>query len=385
MFRNRLYYGLKPLLPANVRMAVRSWFARRKRDRVLDTWPILPGSEKPPEGWPGWPDGKQFALVLTHDVEGPAGLAKVRQLMELEQKLGFRSSFNFIPEGGEYTVPKSLRDELIANGFEVAVHDLHHDGKLFRSREAFASGAARINRYVKDWGAAGFRSASMFHNLDWQHDLDVAYDASTFDTDPFEPQPDGVGTIVPFWVPSPVQSSKFKVQSSKFNGSVPSAPPSSGSKFDVQGSMFEVSPSSAINPQPSTLNPELPPLDIRHQTLDIGNSTGYVELPYTLPQDSTLFLLLAERHPDIWFQKLDWIARHGGMAMLDVHPDYLRFDGEPASAHTYPAEFYSRFLQYVRERYGQSFWQPLPRAMARFAVQARPRLHHKPRRICMLT
>jgi hypothetical protein len=29
----------------------------------------------------------------------------------------------------------------------------------------------------------------------------VLYDASTFDTDPFEPQPDGVGTIFPFWVP----------------------------------------------------------------------------------------------------------------------------------------------------------------------------------------
>jgi hypothetical protein len=52
-----------------------------------------------PTGWPGWPGGKKFALVLTHDVEGAAGLAKCRQLMELEQSLGFRSSFNFIPEG----------------------------------------------------------------------------------------------------------------------------------------------------------------------------------------------------------------------------------------------------------------------------------------------
>ena len=40
----------------------------------------------------------------------------------------------------------------------------------------------------------------MFHNLDWLHELKIEYDASTFDTDPFEPQPDGVGTIFPFWV-----------------------------------------------------------------------------------------------------------------------------------------------------------------------------------------
>ena len=40
----------------------------------------------------------------------------------------------------------------------------------------------------------------MYHNLDWIHDLDIYYDASTFDTDPFEPQPDGFKTIYPFTV-----------------------------------------------------------------------------------------------------------------------------------------------------------------------------------------
>src|SRR5438093_13360036 len=98
-------------------MAVRRWFAVRKREQVLDTWPILPGSEKPPQNWPGWPDGKQFALVLTHDVEGQSGLDKCRKLMEIEMELGFRSSFNFIPEG-EYRVTPEFRDELTRNGFE---------------------------------------------------------------------------------------------------------------------------------------------------------------------------------------------------------------------------------------------------------------------------
>ena len=80
MFRNRLYYSVKPLIPWSVRMRVRRWFARRKRARVADAWPIVLGSEKPPAGWPGWPDGRQFAFVLTHDVEGPEGLAKVKPL-----------------------------------------------------------------------------------------------------------------------------------------------------------------------------------------------------------------------------------------------------------------------------------------------------------------
>ena len=42
----------------------------------------------------------------------------------------------------------------------------------------------------------------MHHHLDWMHDLNVKYDLY-FDTDPFEPQPDGVHTIFPFWVPRP--------------------------------------------------------------------------------------------------------------------------------------------------------------------------------------
>lgn len=329
MIRNRLYYRIKPLLPSTIRMGIRRWLALKKRERVLDSWPILPGSEKTPENWSGWPDGKKFAFVLTHDVEGPSGLAKCRELMKLEMELGFRSSFNFIPEG-PYSVTRELRDELTQNGFEVGVHDLHHDGKLYRSRQDFARKAARINRHLKEWGAVGFRSGFMLRKLDWLHDLDVAYDGSSFDTDPFEPQPDGVGTIFPFWVLYP-GNSKLKIQNSKLNG-------------------------------------------------------GYVELPYTLPQDSTLFLLFRERHPDIWFQKLDWIASKGGMALLNVHPDYVRFNGEPASSRTYPVEYYIRFLKYVRDTYADQFWNALPRDVARHVsqMQSLP-VRRRSLRVCMVT
>src|SRR5262249_38615340 len=147
-----------------------------------------------------------FALVLTHDVETNAGLGKCRPLMRLEMELGFRSSFNFVPEGG-YRVPAELREKLIATGFEVGIHDLKHNGHLFASRRGFKGRAARIKDYAGEWGASGFRSGFMLRNLDWLHDLDVQYDASTFDTDPFEPQPDGGHTIFPFWVPGPNGSS----------------------------------------------------------------------------------------------------------------------------------------------------------------------------------
>jgi len=194
----KVFYILKPLIPRNFQIFLRKKLVKRKREKYKNVWPILEKAGKTPKGWPGWLDNKQFALVLTHDVETQAGHDKCIELMKLEKKLCLRSSFNFVPE--KYNVSEKLRSDLIANGFEVGVHGLKHDGKLFSNKKIFNERAKKINRYLKNWGAVGFRAPAMHHNLDWIHELDVKYDLSTFDTDPFEPQSDGVGTIFPFWV-----------------------------------------------------------------------------------------------------------------------------------------------------------------------------------------
>jgi hypothetical protein len=304
-----LYYLLKPAIPARIRAAARRMVARRLRRRVGHCWPIDEASGLTPKDWPGWPGGKRFAFVLTHDVEGARGVDRCRQLAEMEISLGFRSSFNFVPEG-EYATPPSLRAFLNEAGFEVGVHDRHHDGKLYRSRKAFERHAERINHYLKAWDAVGFRSAFMLHNLDWLGRLHVLYDASTFDTDPFEPQPDGVKTIFPFWVR----------RSSAAHGSGP------------------------------------------------DGVSGYVELPYTLPQDSTLFLVLGESTIEIWKNKLDWISSRGGMALVNVHPDYMSFD-RPARGSKraqFGAALYEQFLTYARSRYGREAWFALPHEVAAY-------------------
>jgi glycosyltransferase involved in cell wall biosynthesis len=317
VLRNRIYYGLKPLIPRPIRMEVRRRIAARTRERVTDIWPIMPGSEQLPEDWPGWPGGKKFALVLTHDVESAVGLRKCRELMQLDLEFGFRSSFNFVPEG-DYRDPRELREELAQNGFEVGIHDLRHDGRLYQSEREFRRKAVSINRYLADWGAVGFRSAFMLHKLDWLHELKIAYDASTFDTDPFEPQPEGRHTIFPFWVPQP-----------------------------------------GTNHQSPITN------------RSASARTGYVELPYTLPQDSTLFLLLRETTPEIWMRKLDWIAEHGGMVLLDAHPDYMSFGGSPQTAKEYPAALYREFLTYVKTKYAGEYWHALPQEVAGHVIQIR--------------
>lgn len=303
MLRHHLYYFLKPYIPWRVRNALRGMIQRRVRKQHEDVWPIKETASRRPADWPGWPDGKKFALVLTHDVEGPLGLAKCRKLMQLEMDMGFRASFGLIPEG-DYVVPKDLREEMQRNQFGVVIHDLNHDGKLYSSRRVFSQKAQRINEYMREWGVSGFRAGFMFHNLDWLHDLDIDHDSSTFDTDPFEPQSDGVNTIFPFWVPAPEARQV-------------------------------------------------------HRKEGWGPADGYVEIPYTLPQDSTLFLVLREPTPEIWLRKLDWIAAHGGMALVNVHPDYVQFEGEAPSASTYPVKLYTDFLNHVRTRYAGQFANPL--------------------------
>jgi hypothetical protein len=297
----RIYFRLKPYMPQGFR-----WVLRRTRvpaimNRSAGIWPIDPSAGEKPDGWKGWPDGHRFAMVFTHDVEAGIGVANVRKLAELEMRHSFRSSFNFIPEGS-YGDPAELRGWLTANGFEVGVHDLNHDGHLYESRASFRKKAQSINAYLAKWGAVGFRSGFMLRQLEWLHDLDVLYDASTFDTDPFEPQPEGSHTIFPFHV---------------------------------------------------------------HPPAGVGRP-GYVELPYTLPQDSTLFILLREETPEIWMRKLDWIASKGGLALVNIHPDYIDFSGHGASGSCYPASLLEEFMDYIRTKYEGAYWNPLARDLAKW-------------------
>ena len=296
--KNRLFYTIKPLIPRTIQIYLRRNIIRRKRGLYTDVWPIDKKAGRPPDDWHGWPDGKKFALVLTHDVEREKGQKKCYNLINLEKQLGFRSSFNLVPE--RYKVYPELRQYLKKSGFDVGVHGLRHDGKYYKSKKIFQERTVRINHYLKEWGSVGFSSPSMLRDLEWLHELNIEYDVSTFDTDPFEPQHDGVGSIFPFRVPHP------------------------------------------------------------------SNNKGYVELPYTLPQDFTLFIIMREKNIALWKQKLDWIAEKGGMALLITHPDYMNFDGTDLGDEEYPVKYYIEFLEYIKTKYKEQYWHALPNEIARF-------------------
>jgi hypothetical protein len=294
----KIFYHLKPVIPRFVQLFLRRKLVKKQREKYQKVWPILESASVKPAGWPGWPNNKKFAFVITHDVEHRGGHDKCRELASLERRMGFRSSFNFVPE--RYKVDESLRDFLTENGFEVGVHGLKHDGKLFDNRKIFLERAEKINMYLKEWRAVGFRAPAMHHNLEWIKDLNIEYDLSTFDSDPFEPQSDGVGTIFP---------------------------------FIVDGG---------------------------------GIRSTYVEMPYTLVQDFTLFVLMKEPTAEIWKRKVDWIAKHGGMVLVNVHPDYINFNNVSRGLEEFSVDQYIELLEYVETAYKSKYYHDLPREVARY-------------------
>lgn len=292
------YYRLKPLIPRRLQIRFRREIAAYKKRSYFETWPIDPDAATQPKGWRGWPEGKEFALVLTHDVDSKKGYDKALRLMELEKKLGFTSSFNFVPEG--YSVSPEVRQTLKEHGFDIGVHGLTHEGRQFISHDKFMRCVPKINAYLKEWGAAGFHSPSMLAHLEWITELEAEYDCSSFDTDPFEPINYSVRTIFPFIL------------------------------------------------------------------IDRKRGRLCVELPYTLPQDHTLFVILREKNISIWKKKADWVAQKGGMIFLNTHPDYMNFDGAPRSLEEYPASHYIDLLNYIRDRYAGRYWHIMPRELAHF-------------------
>lgn len=294
----RFYYALKPFLPRLLTCSLRRLHAAQARARFPLGWPIearyvhfqwevmrqllLLTQKRTLTFRSFWPDGQPFALVLTHDIETQKGQDNVRAVADLEESLGFRSSFNFVPE--RYPLNQGLIRELKDRGFEVGVHGLNHDGKLFSSYTEFNKRAQRINQYIQSFDAAGFRAPFTHRNPEWMQLLDIAYDLSFFDTDPYEPLPGGSMSIWPYMM------------------------------------------------------------------------GRFVELPYTLPQDSTLLMVLGEKTPKIWLQKTEFIKKYHGMALVNTHPDYLK-DGADWN-------IYKEFLQTMQEQKG--YWHALPVEVAQW-------------------
>jgi hypothetical protein len=136
---------------------------------------------------------------MTHDVEHRSGRNFCSQLMDLDDAAEIKSAFQIVPEG-RYPVPDSFLDEIRSRAFEINVHDLNHNGRLFASRDDFLCSAERINEYGRRYGAIGFRSGALYRNQAWFDALDFSYDMSVPSVAHLDPQRGGCCTVMPFFI-----------------------------------------------------------------------------------------------------------------------------------------------------------------------------------------
>lgn len=209
----QLYYKLKPYLPRKMQVQLRKNVTDLMSRRGFPAWPmdasvdllhrylmiklleITPGSSLPMISF--WPKGAKIALLLTHDVETIAGIANIHKIIDIEQKHGFRSAWNFVPK--RYPLDLGILRELQASGFEIGVHGLYHDGKLFDSYTLFQQRADKINETLIQWGSVGFRSESNLRNLEWiSKHIRAEYDSSYLSSEWYGAQPGGSCTVFPF-------------------------------------------------------------------------------------------------------------------------------------------------------------------------------------------
>lgn len=210
-----MYYGLRPLLPVAGRKHLQRIYLSGWEKIPFPHWPVdftverilekllacvmrAQGVNKIPFIW-FWPSGHESCALVTHDVEAKAGRDLCSALMDLDDSCGIKAAFQIIPED-RYSVSAAFLADIRDRGFEVNVHDLNHDGKLFRSEHDFKRRIGAVNRYGKEFRAAGFRAGVMYRNQQWYDALDFEYDMSVPNTARLEPQRGGCCTVMPYFI-----------------------------------------------------------------------------------------------------------------------------------------------------------------------------------------
>jgi hypothetical protein len=210
-----LYYRVRPNLPIRVRRTLQKGYFRGRGEQVFPYWPVdttveticeqlllsvisASGVDRIPFIW-FWPRGYSSCFVMTHDVETGTGRNYCERLMDMDEFFGIKAVFNIVPER-RYSVSTQFLDSIRSRGFEIGVHDLNHDGRLFDDYKEFLRRASRINAYGAEYGAKGFRSGVLYRNPDWYDALKFSFDMSIPNTAHFDPQPGGCCTVMPYFI-----------------------------------------------------------------------------------------------------------------------------------------------------------------------------------------
>ncbi len=211
----RLYYLLRPLTNLSVRKKVQRFHGRNWRKAPFPKWPVdttvedicerlillsmeAKGVDRVPFVW-FWPDGANACLMMTHDVETEAGRDHCEELMDVDDSFGIKASFQIVPEE-RYAVSQNLFELIRKRGFDIAIQDLNHDGRLFDNKEEFLRRVKIINRYGREYDAKGFRAGVLYRRLEWYDAFEFAFDMSVPNVAHLDPQQGGCCTVMPYFI-----------------------------------------------------------------------------------------------------------------------------------------------------------------------------------------
>jgi hypothetical protein len=209
------YYYFRPVMPVRIRkhlqrVRLQGWeripFPHWPVDRTVnDLFEFLmvlslksQKAQRIPFIW-FWPDGASAAAIMTHDVEMARGRDLCSTLMDIDDAYGIKASFQVVPEQ-RYDVSPAFLGSITKRGFEVAVHDLNHDGRLYKSRKYFTERVTKINSYGRQWRTEGFRAGVLYRRQEWFNDLEFSYDMSVPNVAHLDPQRGGCCTVMPYFV-----------------------------------------------------------------------------------------------------------------------------------------------------------------------------------------
>ena len=284
--RYKIYYHfIRPIFPVKFRRKFQSLVTfniKYKTDFIDESFVknIKGNSNLVEEISTLYPNYMQTAIILTHDLDDEEGLEQVSKIIDLEEKYGFKSCWFIVPY--KYKVKGDVIKLIRDAGHEIGIHGFNHDGKLYSSKKVFDNRVPLINSAIEKYGAVGFRSPMVHRNIEWQQKLNIKYEASCFDYDPFQPFPNHTHMIWPF----------------------------------ITGK--------------------------------------FVELPYTIPQDHTLFHIFKRKDINIWRNKIQWLYENHGMVLALTHPEY--FENNRITKH------YEELLIFLNEL--KNAWRCLPKEIA---------------------
>jgi hypothetical protein len=211
----RLYYFVRPALPFVARNYLKRFHLKGWENQTFPRWPVdcsvdnvtaqilqlaiqSQASGRVPFIW-FWPEGASSCAIMTHDVETESGQGFCSNLMDIDDSFGVKASFQIVPEE-RYSVSPQFLASIRERGFEVVVHDLNHDGHLYKDRDQFLLRAAKINAYRKKYGTDGFRAAVLYRKQLWYDALQFSYDMSVPNVAHLDPQHGGCCSVMPFFI-----------------------------------------------------------------------------------------------------------------------------------------------------------------------------------------